>query len=215
MAPEIIENWKVLAQRITPQEGSEYKASADVFSGAVVLWECLTCEQPYMDAAGNALRDERGRKLVGVDLTDAIVAGLRPSAGRIPDGEGGYVSERMQALVERGWAADAEARPSAEAMAAVIKEEMDEMRNAVVEVEQTRTVMEQNPVAEAPAVQVVPAVHPVMRPTIREIRCDAKGTMFRLTDFSESLEDQERAERAERGQPPKASAGGTQGVVLV
>jgi len=164
MAPEIIENWKVLAQRITPQEGSVYKASADVFSGAVVLWECLTCEQPYMDAAGNALRDERGRKLVGVDLTDAIVAGLRPSAGRIPDGEGGYVSERMQALVERGWAADPEARPTAEEMAAVVKAEMDEMRVLELMVGDGNAVVEVNPVVDTPipddegAVETVPHV---------------------------------------------------------
>merc|ERR1711965_473173 len=101
MAPEIIENWKVATQRISADEGSRYTPSADVFSSTVVLWECLTRQQPYVDAAGNALRDERGRKLVGVDLMDAVVAGLRPSAVRIANGEGGYVSERMQALVER------------------------------------------------------------------------------------------------------------------
>ena len=151
MAPEIIENWKVRAQRITAEEGSVYRASADVYSSTVVLWECLTCEQPYVDAAGNALRDERGRKLVGVDLADAIVAGLRPSAGRIADGNGGYVSERMQALVERGWAADAEARPSAEEMAAMVKEEMEEMRVLEAVVGRGDAVEERNPVVVAAA----------------------------------------------------------------
>ena len=132
MAPEIIDNWRVSTGRITAQEGNVYRPSADVFSTTVVVWECLTGEQPYVDAAGNAARDERGMKLVGVTLTDAIVAGRRPGVGRIPNGEGGYVSERMQALLERGWAADPEARPTAEEMAAVIGEELEELSNRPV-----------------------------------------------------------------------------------
>ena len=83
MAPEIINNWKVTMQRIDPDQGSVYRASADVFSSTVVLWECLTLQQPYVDAEGNPVRDERGQKLVGVTLTDAIVAGRRPSEGRM------------------------------------------------------------------------------------------------------------------------------------
>ena len=38
------------------------------------------------------------------------------------------MSERMQALVERGWAADPQVRPSAEEMAAVVAEELATLR---------------------------------------------------------------------------------------
>ena len=124
MAPEIIENWKVNQGAV----GSVYKPSADVFSLTVLVWECVTCQKPYMDAEGNALRDEQGKKLERVRLDDAIVEGLRPSEGRIPNGEGGYVSERIQALVKRGWATDPEVRPTAEEMAAVIGEELTALR---------------------------------------------------------------------------------------
>ena len=54
MAPEIIDNWRVSTGRITAQEGNVYRPSADVFSTTVVVWECLTGEQPYVDTAGAA-----------------------------------------------------------------------------------------------------------------------------------------------------------------
>ena len=88
MAPEIIENWKVLA---SDAAGTVYRPSADVYSATVCVWECLTCQQPYVDTAGDALKDQWGKKLVGLTLTDGVVDGLRPSMGRIPNGEGGYV----------------------------------------------------------------------------------------------------------------------------
>ena len=162
MAPEIIDNWRVSTGRITAQEGNVYRPSADVFSTTVVVWECLTGEQPYVDAAGNPTRDERGMKLVGVTLTDAIVAGRRPGVGRIPNGEGGYVSERMQALLERGWAADPEARPTAEEMAAAIGEELAALEGAelVAPAAEEAAVLEQNPVAAGAAEAAEPVILP-------------------------------------------------------
>ena len=76
MAPEILENWKVQVPNNTTVTGSAYEFSADVYSTTVVVWECLTAQQPYVDARDPAT----GRKLVGVFLGDAIVAGLRPIA---------------------------------------------------------------------------------------------------------------------------------------
>ena len=52
----------------------------------------------------------------------------------------------LKALVERGWAADAEARPSAEEMAAAVKEEMEEMRVLEAVVGRGDAVEERNPV---------------------------------------------------------------------
>jgi len=121
MAPEILENWKVGSGKITAEEGSIYESSADVYATTVVLWECLTAQQPFVDARDSAT----GRKLLGVFLGDAIVAGLRPSTSAIPNGGSGVVSQRMQALVECGWHQDPAARPSAPQISAVIQEEIE------------------------------------------------------------------------------------------
>ena len=122
MAPEIIENWKLGANQITVEQASPYGRSADVYSAIVVVWECLTAQLPYVDA-----RDpSTGRKLAGVFLTDAIVGGLRPSNGAIPNGGGSAVSSRMQALVESGWHQKIATRPSASKASAVIEEEIAE-----------------------------------------------------------------------------------------
>jgi len=121
MAPEILENWKVGAGKISAEEGSIYESSADVYATTVVLWECLTAQQPFVDALDSAT----GRKLLGVFLEDAIVAGLRPSTSAIPNGGSGVVSQRMQSLVECGWHQDPAARPSAPQISAVIQEEIE------------------------------------------------------------------------------------------
>jgi len=124
MAPEIIENWKVGAGRIPAAEGTPFRPSADVFSATVMTWECLTCEQPYLDTNRDAIRNSQGRKLVGSTLADAVIGGVRPTMGRIPNGEGGCVSERLQGLIECGWDADPTVRPTAVEMAAAIGEEV-------------------------------------------------------------------------------------------
>ena len=121
MAPEIIENWKVTAQQVTPEQGSVYAPPADTFSATVVVWECLTGQEPYVNAS-----DSTGRMLSSAVLMDAIVGGLRPSTGRISDGVGGVVSERMQTLVGCGWHLEPAARPSVADISAVIKEEIVE-----------------------------------------------------------------------------------------
>ena len=152
-----------------------YRPSADVFSSTVVVWECLTGEQPYVDTAGNPARDQRGMKLVGVTLTDAIVAGRRPAVGRIPNGEGGYVSERMQALLERGWSADPEARPTAAEMAGAVGEELAAVEaGEMVAPAAEEAAVEQNPVAEAAAKSAEPAALPVFP---RAPRTDVEGAV--------------------------------------
>ena len=117
MAPEILENWKVEKG----EQGSAYMPSADVFSATVVVWECLTAQEPYTDAKDPV----KGYTLKGVVLGDHIVAGLRPSSGAIPDGCGGVVSERIQALVESGWRHTSFDRPSAADIRMVIQEDLD------------------------------------------------------------------------------------------
>ena len=116
MAPEILENWKVP----NGSEGSPYLYSADVFSATVVVWECLSARIPYEEASDPV----KGYKLLGAVLGDHIVAGLRPSSGAIPDGCGGFVSERMQVLVESGWHLQPTMRPTAEGIAVVLEEEV-------------------------------------------------------------------------------------------
>ena len=124
MAPEILDNWKVRAHTNSAEQdtGSHYESSADVYSATVVVWECLTAQQPYLDARHPAT----GRKLLGVLLGDAIVAGLRPSSGAIPNGSSGIVSGRMQTLVECGWHQTPKERHSAAHMSSVIQEEIEE-----------------------------------------------------------------------------------------
>ena len=90
------------------EEGSVCEHSADVYSSAEVLWECLTTLQPYRNAC-----DAADRKLVGVLLGDGIVPGLRPRSGAIPNGSGGVVSPRMKSLMERSWHPDPATRPYA------------------------------------------------------------------------------------------------------
>ena len=63
---------------------------------------------------------------MGVFLGDAIVAGLRPSSGAIPNGCGEVVSGRMQALLECGWHQERETRHKAGHMSTVIQEEIDD-----------------------------------------------------------------------------------------
>jgi len=118
MAPEIFENWRVACKG---EQGSLYMSSADVFSATVVVWECLTTQLPYSDA-----RDAvKGYKLRGVELGDHIVRGLRPSAGAIPDGRGGVVSEHIQEVVECGWQHNKDNRLPAAVIADVLKEAKD------------------------------------------------------------------------------------------
>ena len=119
MAPEIIENWKV---HKNGAEGSEYLRSADVFSATIVLWECLSALIPYEGAKD----PDTGYSLFGSMLGDHIVAGLRPSTGTIPNGCGGVVTRRMQAVVECGWHHDPETRPSAADIGARLEEEISE-----------------------------------------------------------------------------------------
>ena len=109
MAPEIYENWRF--ERGTA-DGTTYDYSADIFSLTIVVWECLTRQQPYA-----ATTDEStGRPLKGIHLCDCITNGLRPSSGRIFDGSGSFVSPDIQALVEAGWHQSPACRPTATAL---------------------------------------------------------------------------------------------------
>jgi len=121
MAPEIQENWRVRLG----EEGSPYLPSADVFSATLVVWECLTAQTLYEDVK----HPVKGTKLRGVDLADHIVAGLRPSTGAIPDGTGGVVSERIQAVVENGWQHNHTDRLSADDIKTVLQEELSVQHN--------------------------------------------------------------------------------------
>jgi len=82
MAPELIENWKVRRIKQTestdsPFEGSAYTTGADVYSLSVVLWECFTQRQPYVE-----IRHEASQMPLAearpFALGDQIVNGLRP-----------------------------------------------------------------------------------------------------------------------------------------
>jgi len=130
MAPEVYLNYKVkynLRRGIRAGEGVTFAPSADVYSLTVVLWELMTEEVPYSE-----VRDPISRKkLLGVMLSDHIVSGLRPSNGPIPDGQVGTVSERLQALLELGWHAIPESRPTAEHINLCLQEEKEKQHDIV------------------------------------------------------------------------------------
>jgi len=117
MAPEIIENWKWNV------EGSVYTTAADTFSATVVVWECLTSQEPYTDTRAMS----SGGPLRPVQLMDAVVGGLRPSTGSIPNGQGGAVSVRLQNVVECGWHHDPAERYSAEHICRILEDERKEL----------------------------------------------------------------------------------------
>ena len=116
MAPEIHENWKVR----NGAAGASYATPSDVFSATIVVWECLSGQMPYKDAR----HPVKGYMLLGSVLGDAVMAGLRPSDGAIPDGCGRTVSAQLQTLVETGWHLDPAKRPSAEAMHSALQAEV-------------------------------------------------------------------------------------------
>ena len=63
---------KVTALKKPPEEGAVYVPSADVFSATVVVWECLTAQEPYISPVDLMA-------LSPVELMDAVVGGLRPA----------------------------------------------------------------------------------------------------------------------------------------
>ena len=154
-----------------------YSQSSDVFALALVVFECL---------AGETLGGEflKRHSLDGqyFDFSQFTMKGGRPSLEELEAAHGAVVCRALA----KAWAQDAASRGTAAELAEGLE------GGEMVVMDSEVAVVEHNPVAEAPA------VHPVLRPTIQKICRDDKGTLFRLTDFSESLEDQERAEQAER-----------------
>ena len=112
---------KVTALKKPPEEGAVYVPSADVFSATVVVWECLTAQEPYISPVDLMA-------LSPVELMDAVVGGLRPSTGSIPDGTGAVVSHRLQALVESGWHQDPQIRHPAGHSSTLLLQELEEQR---------------------------------------------------------------------------------------
>jgi len=98
-APEIFLNWRVSAQKQDQEgqliRGTSYMPEADCYSLSIVLWECCTQLQPFMDV----MHPVKSKPLMMVDqyqLGDLIAEeGIRPSLQS--------VSPQMQAALEHGW----------------------------------------------------------------------------------------------------------------
>ena len=122
-APEILSNrrwFQALDTNSNSSEGTAFTAQADCFSLSIVIWECMTAQEPYADA----LYPGTQSRLWMADLEVKILDGLRPSCGMIPNGEGGSVPQDMMQMLEAGWHHEPTARPSAQSMASIIKATM-------------------------------------------------------------------------------------------
>jgi len=123
MAPEIIENWKVMARtRLedgNPFMGTHYSKASDCFSLAVIAWECEVQRAPY---AHFPLHPTRKRPLLDADrlmLGDFIVdKGLRPNTE-----EADVIPAEVLAVLESGWHADPIQRMAASQMKSALDRE--------------------------------------------------------------------------------------------
>jgi len=123
MAPEIFENMKVGSSRFPQAEGTPYRASADVYSTTIVLWECLSGCYPYVPPPN----DSTGNPLQGCFFFDQVVErGLRPCNGLVLDAEGEWVGDLLQTLIASGWHKDPSARPSAAELSSSFAKLIDE-----------------------------------------------------------------------------------------
>jgi len=108
-APEIFLNWRVSAQKKDHEgkliKGTNYMPEADCYSLSIVLWECCTTLQPFMDV----MHPVKRKPLMLVDqyqLGDCIAEeGVRPSLQS--------VSPQMNVVLERGWHPDSVQRLTA------------------------------------------------------------------------------------------------------
>jgi len=119
-APEIFLNWKVQARKQSeegePIKGTSYMPEADCYSLSIVLWECCTQLQPFIDV----LHPVKGKPLMMIDqyqLGDLIAEeGLRPPLQ--------LASPRMKLALENGWHSDSAQRLTAAQIKKVITDEI-------------------------------------------------------------------------------------------
>jgi len=94
-----------------------FTAHSDVYSTAVVVWECITCQDPFIQ--------QGGRRMPQAELAALIRSGGRPDCSNVR-------SERMRGTIEKAWEQDPKERATLGDLRAGLMREFDRERGAVV-----------------------------------------------------------------------------------